>query len=89
MANNNINSHRTNNYHSACVKELTNYLKSKKQSAVLAIVYYRREGTSDLFIQLFGTGVLIIATKRLLSKKKQNHPEQLKEHFSSCTRMLN
>ena len=63
------------------VEELTNNLKSKKQK-ILAIVYCRREGTPDLFSQLLGTGVLIIpATKRLLSKSKQNDPEQLKEYL--------
>ena len=63
------------------LKELTNYLKSKKQQ-ILAIVYCRREGTPDLFCQLLGTGVLIIpATKRLHSKSKQNDPEQLKENL--------
>ena len=41
-----------------------------------------KEGTPDLFSQLLGTGVLIItATKRLLSKSKQNDPEQLQEYL--------
>ena len=81
VVNNNISSHRTNNYRPAGVEELTNYLKSKKQQ-ILAIVYCRREGTPDLLSQLLGTGVLIIpATKRLLSKSKQNDPEQLKEYL--------
>ena len=81
VVNNTIRSHRTNNYRPAGVEELTNYLKSKKQQ-ILAIVYCRREGTPDLFSQLLGTGVLIIpATKRLLSKSKQNDPEQLKEYL--------
>ena len=79
VVNNTISSHRTNNYRPACFEELTNYLKSKKQQ-ILAIVYCRREGAPDLFSQLLGTGVLIIsATKWLLSKSKQNDPEQLKE----------
>ena len=81
VVNNTISSHRTNNYRAAGVEELTNYLKSKKQQ-ILAIVYCRREGTPDLFSQLLGTGVLIIpARKRLLSKSKQNDPEQLKEYL--------
>ena len=80
VVNNTISSHRTNNYRPAGVEELTNYLKTKKQ--ILAIVYCRREGTPDLFSQLLGTGVLIIpATKRLLSKSKQNNAEQLKEYL--------
>ena len=81
VVNNTISSHRTNKHRPAGVQELTNYLKSKKQQ-ILAIVYCRREGTPDLFSQLLGTGVLIIpATKRLLSKSKQNDPEQLKEYL--------
>ena len=82
VVNNTISSHRTNNYRPAGVEELTNYLKTKKQQ-ILAIVYCRREGTPDLFSQLLGgTRVLIIpATKRLLSKSKQNNPEQLKEYL--------
>ena len=81
VVNNTISSHRTNNYRPAGVEELTNYLKSKKQQ-ILAIVYCRREGTPDLFSQLLGTGLLIIpATKRLLSKSKQNDREQLKEYL--------
>ena len=76
-----MSSDRTNNYRPAGVEELTNYLKSKKQQ-ILAIVYCRKEGTPDLFSQLLGTGVLIFqATKRLLSKSKQNEPEQLKEYL--------
>ena len=79
--NNTISNHRTKNYRPAGVEELINYLKSKKQQ-ILAIVYCRREGTPDLFSQLLGTGVLIIpATKRRLSKSKQNDPEQLKEYL--------
>ena len=79
VVNNTLSSHRTNNYRPAGVEELTNYLKSKNQQ-ILAIVYCRREGTPVLFSQLLGTGVLIIpASKRLLSKCKQNDPEQLKE----------
>ena len=81
VVNNTISSHRTNNYRPAGVEELTNYLKSKKQQ-ILAIVYCRRERTPDLFSQLLGTEVLINpATKRLLSKSKQNDPEQLKEYL--------
>ena len=81
VVNNTISSHRTNNYRPAGVEELTNYLKSKKQQ-ILTIIYCRREVTPDLFSQLLGTGVLIIpATKRLLSKSKQNDPEQLKEYL--------
>ena len=81
VVNNTISSHRTNNYLPAGVEELTNFLKSKKQQ-ILAIVYCRREGTPDFFSQLLGTGVLIIpATKRLLSKSKQNDPQQLKEYL--------
>ena len=78
---NTISSHRTNNYRPAGVEELTNYLKLKKQQT-LAIVYCRREGTPDLLCQLLGTEMLIIpAAKRLLSKNKQNDPEQLKEYL--------
>ena len=81
VVNNTSSSHRTNNYRPAGVEELTNYFKSKKQQ-LLAIVYCRREGTPDLFSQLLGAGVLIIpATKRLLSKSKQNDPEQLKQYL--------
>ena len=79
VVNNTISSHKTNNYRPAGVEELTNYLKSKKQQ-ILAIVYCRREGTPELFSQLLDTGVLINpATKWLLSKSKQNDPEQLKD----------
>ena len=81
VVNNTINSHRTKNYRPTCVEELTNDLKTRKQQ-ILAILYCRREGTADLFIQLLGTGVLIIlASKRLLFKTKQNDPEQLKEYL--------
>ena len=81
VVNNTISSHRTNNYRPAGVEELTNYFKSKKQQ-LLALVYCRREGTPDLFSQLLGAGVLIIpATKRLLSKSKQNVPEQLRQYL--------
>ena len=81
VVNNTVSSHRTNNYRPAGVEERTNYLKSKKQH-ILAIVYCRREGTPDLFSQLLGTGLLIIpATKRLLSKTKQNDSEQLREYL--------
>ena len=81
VVNNTISSRRTNNYRPAGVEELTNYLKSKKQQ-ILATVYCRREGTPDLFSQLLGTGKLIVpATKRLLSKSKQNDPEQLNEYL--------
>ena len=77
--NNTINSHRTNNYRTACFEEQTNYLKSKKQQ-ILVIVYCRNEGTPDLFSQLLRTGVLFIpTTKRLVSKSKPNDQEQLKE----------
>ena len=81
VASNTISSHRKNNYRPAGVEELTTYFKLKKQQ-ILAIVYCRREGTLDLFSQLLGTGVLINpATKRLLSKNKQNDPEQLNEYL--------
>ena len=81
VVNNAINSHRTNSYRPAGAEELTYYLKSKKQQ-ILAIVYCRREGTPDLFSQLRGTGVLIVlASKRLLSKSKQSDPEQLMEYL--------
>ena len=84
---NTISSHRTNNYRPAGIEELTSYLKSKKQQ-ILAIVYCRREGTPDLFIQILGTGVLIIpATKQLLSKSKQNIPEQLKEYLNQSAEL--
>ena len=74
-----INSNRTKNDRPAGVQELTNYLKAKKQQ-IFTIVLRRREGTPDLFSQLLGTGVFIIPpTKRILSKSKQNDPEQLKE----------
>ena len=37
----------------------------------------------DLFSELLGTGVLIIpATKHLLSKSKQSHPEQLTQYLT-------
>ena len=81
VANNLISSHRTNNYRPAGVEELKNYVKSKKQQ-ILAIVYCRREGTPDFLSQLLGPGVLTIpATKRLLSKSKQNDPKQLREYL--------
>ena len=81
VAKNTISSPRTNNCCSAGVEELTNCSKSKKQQ-ILAIVYCRREGTPDLFSQPLGTRVLIIpATKRLISKSKQNDPEQLSEYL--------
>ena len=81
VVNKTLSSHTTNNYRPVDDKELTNYLKSKKQQ-ILAIVHCRREGTPGLFSQLLGTGVLIIpATKRIHSKSKQNDPEQLKEYL--------
>ena len=81
VVNNTISSHRTNNYRPACVKELKDDLKSKRLQ-ILATVYFSKEGTPDLFSQLLGTGVLIIAAlKQLLSNSKQNDPEQLKEYL--------
>ena len=81
VVNNTITSHRTNKYRPACVEDLTNYLKSKRQQ-ILSIVYCRREETPGLFNQLLGTGLLINpATKRLLSKRKQNEPMKLKENL--------
>ena len=64
VVNNALSSHRTNNYRPACDEELTNYLKSKRQQ-IFSIVFCRRVGTSDLFSQLLGTGVLITLQEKL------------------------